>query len=509
MFYMALAGLSRRSTLKLGAALAGAAAARPASAADARKPALLVIDGVATLDPAQARATGGNLSVLSQVLSSLTTIDADGQLVGDLATHWDVDSATQFTFHLNTQAKFQNGKPLDAAVVAWNVERMMNPATKATANTDLDLIERVEAVDRQTLVFHTKKPWLELPRRLSWMFMLEPGWTENHNPKVEINASGAYRMVSFDPGGDIVLEPNSGFYGKKPTIEAVIYRGIDSPAARISGIRGGEIDGTLRIDPIDIAQLQSLSDYTVGAKEGQRYHVLKFHFGHKPLADIRIRQAINFAINKDAITKAVFRGYVGAGTTQVLNAQTPGFNKDLKPWPFDPARAKALLAEAGYAKGLSLTLKTSAEGSSLSVSTIVQVIAAQLAAVGIKLDVTLLPYSAFLALRTQPELAPDFTYAGYVSQSNSATELFGQYSSKGPYAYGPMPPAFDKAIDAEREATESGQQITGIKAASQAMLDDVLEVFLFIQPQTYAVNKRLNWKVRTDDWIKATDMNWA
>jgi ABC-type transport system substrate-binding protein len=158
---------------------------------------------------------------------------------------------------------------------------------------------------------------------------------------------------------------------------------------------------------------------------------------------------------------------------------------------------------------LSLTLKTSAEGSSLSVSTIVQVIAAQLAAVGIKLDVTLLPYSAFLALRTQPELAPDFTYAGYVSQSNSATELFGQYSSKGPYAYGPMPPAFDKAIDAEREATESGQQITGIKAASQAMLDDVLEVFLFIQPQTYAVNKRLNWKVRTDDWIKATDMNWA
>jgi peptide/nickel transport system substrate-binding protein len=505
---MTAVGLSRRSTLALAAALAGGAPLRPALA-QARKPAVLAIDTVATLDPAQARATGGNLSVLSQVLSSLTTLDASGRLVGDLATRWDVNSATQFTFHLNPAARFQNGRPLDAAVVAWNFQRMMDPAIRATANTDLNLIDRVEVANPHTVVFHTKAPWLELPRRMSWMFMLEPEWTRAHNPKVEVNASGAYRMVSFDPGGDIVLERNPDFHGTAPAIEKVLYRGIDSPAARISGIRGGEIDATLRIDPIDIAQLLGLSDYNVGAREGQRFHVLKFHFGNKALADVRVRQAINYAINKDAITKAIFRGYVGAGTTQVLNPQTPGFNEAYKPWPYDPARAKALLAEAGYANGLSLTLKTSVEGSSLAVSPICQIIAAQLGQVGVKLQVTLLPYSAFLALRTQPDLAPDFTYAGYVSQSNSATELFGQYSSKGPYAYGPMPMAFDRAVDVQREALDADQQIREIKAASQAMLDDVLEVFLFIQPQTFAVNKRLNWQARSDDWIKASDMSWA
>jgi len=506
---MNTARITRRSTLALTAAAAGAAALRPAFGADPDKPAVLAIDTVTALDPAHARATGGDLSVLSQVLSSLTTLDANGKLIGDLATSWDVNSATQFTFHLNPKAKFQNGKPLDAAVVQWNFQRMMDPAIKATANTDLNLIARVDVVDPQTVVFHTKDPWLELPRRMSWMFLLEPEWTKAHNPKVEVNASGAYRMVSFNPGGDIVLEVNPDFYGKPPAIRKVIYRGIDNAAARISGIRGGEIDGTLRIDPIDLAQLQSLSDYTVGAKEGQRYHVMKFHFGHQPLADIRVRQAINYAINKEAITKAIFRGYVGPGTTQVLNPQTPGFNTSYKPWPYDPEKAKALLAQAGYGSGLTLTLKTSAEGSSLAVSPITQIMAAQLAQVGVKLQVTLLPYSAFLALRTQPELAPDFTYAGYVSQSNSATELFGQYSSKGPYAWGPMPPAFDKAISVEREATDADTQITDIKAASQAMLDDVLEVFLFIQPQTYAINKRLNWKARTDDWIKASEMEWA
>lgn len=506
---MTASAISRRSALTMAAALAAATAPRSARAAEARGPAVLAIDTVATLDPAHARATGGNLSVLSQVLSSLTTLDASGRLVGDLATGWEVDAATRFTFHLNPAARFQNGKPLDASVVAWNFQRMMDPAIRATANTDLGLIDRVEVAGPHTVVFHTKRPWLELPRRLSWMFMLEPEWTGTHNPKVEVNASGAYRMVSFDPGGDIVLERNPDFHGPAPAIEKVLYRGIDSPAARISGIRGGEIDATLRIDPIDMAQLLTLPDYTVGAREGQRFHVLKFHFGNRALADIRVRQAINYAINKDAITKAIFRGYVGAGTTQVLNPQTPGFNDSYKPWPYDPARAKALLAEAGYAGGLSLTLKTSVEGSSLAVSPICQIIAAQLGQVGIRLQVALLPYSAFLALRTQPELAPDFTYAGYVSQSNSATELFGQYSSKGPYAFGPMPMAFDHAVEVQREALEADQQIRDIKAASQAMLDDVLEVFLFIQPQTFAVSKRLRWQARSDDWIKASDMSWA
>jgi len=506
---MTQSAATRRTVLKLGAALASSTVAwSKGFAQQDRKPLVIAVDPITTLDPAQSRSSGGNLSVLIQTSSSLTTINADGKLVGDLATGWEVNSATEFTFKLNPAAKFETGKPLDASVIVWNFKRMMDPAIKATANTDFELIDRVEAVDPQTVKFFTKKPWLELPRRLSWMFMLEPEWTGSHNPKVQINASGAYRLVSYDPGGEIVLEPNPGFYGPKPSIERVIYRAIGSAATRISGIRGGEIDATLRIDPIDLAQLDGVRGYKIGAKPGQRYHVLKFHFGKKALQDIRVRQAINYAINKEAITKAVFRGYVGAGTTQVLNDQTDGFNPDFKAWPYDPAKAKALLAEAGYPNGLNLTLKTSTEGTSVSVSPCVQIIAAQLAQVGIKLDVTLLPYAGFQALRTQPEQAPDFTYAGYVSQSNSATELFGQYGSSGPYAWGIMPPAFDKNIGLAREATEPEQQIELIRAASKAMLDDVLVVFLWFQPQTFAISDRVEWTARTDDWIKATEMRW-
>ncbi|QEW20882.1 ABC-transporter substrate-binding protein [Marinibacterium anthonyi] len=502
-------GITRRTTLKMAAASLAAAAAPGALLAQSGTPLVLAVDAITTLDPAFTRATGGNLSICSQVMSSLTTITATGELVGDLATSWEVDSPTQFTFHLNPDAKFENGKPLDASVIAWNFARMMDPDLKATADTDFDLIDRVEAPDPHTAVFYTKSPWLELPRRMSWFFFLEPEWAASHNPKVEVMSSGAYKVVSFDPGGDVVLQANPGFHGAAPSIPNVTYRSIGNAAARISGLRGGEIHASLRIDPIDLAQLQGLPDYDVGAKEGQRYHVMKFHFGHEPLQDIRVRQAINYAINKDAITKAVFRGYVGPGTTQVLNPQTPGFDDTMTPWPYDPEKARALLAEAGYGDGLKLTLKTSAEGSSLSVSPITQIVAAQLKEVGIDLEVVLLPYSAYLALRTQPEEAPDLTYAGYVSQSNSAIELFGQYSQQGPYAWGEYPPAFGEGIEAARSATDEDTQIQTIKDTSGVMLDTVMEVFLWIQPQTYAIHKKLNWMARTDDWIKAADMSWS
>ena len=502
-------GITRRTTLKMAGATLAAAAAPGALLAQVEGPLVLACDAITTLDPASPRATGGNLSVSSQVMSSLTTLTETGELVGDLATSWEVNSPTQFTFHLNPDAKFENGKPLDASVIVWNFNRMMDPELKATADTDFDLIDRVEAPDPHTAVFHTKSPWLELPRRMCWFFFLEPTWAEEANPKVEVMASGAYRVVSFDPGGDVVLEANPDFYGEAPAISNVIYRSVGNAAARIAGLRGGEIHASLRIDPIDLAQLEGLPDYDVGAKEGQRYHVMKFHFGHEPLQDIRVRQAINYAIDKEAICKSVFRGYVGAGTTQVLNPQTPGFDPDMTPWPYDPEKAKALLAEAGYGDGLKLSLKTSVEGSSLSVSPITQIIAAQLKEVGIDLEVILLPYSAYLALRTQPEEAPDLTYAGYVSQSNSAIELFGQYSQQGPYAWGEYPPAFGEGIEAARSATDEAEQIEIIQGTSGVMLDTVMEVFLWIQPQTYAIHKKLNWMARTDDWIKAADMSWT
>lgn len=505
--------LPRRSVLL---AAAGAATLLPqgrlvgsARAQAAPSSISLAVDVILTLDPAHSRATGGNLSVLSQVYSALTTLDENGQLVGDLATAWEQTGPLEFTFKLRDDAAFENGKALDANVVAWNFTRMMDPAIKATANTDFNLIQKVTAVDPTTLVITTKSPWIDLPRRLSWMFMLEPEWTAANNPKVEVNASGAYRVESYEPGSSIVLRRNDRFHGPKPAIEKVTYRTIGNSATRIAGLRSGELDGTIRIDPIDMAQLQRLDDYNTGARAAQRYHVLKFHFGRKPLADIRVRQAINYGINKEAITKAVFRGMVGPGTTQVLNPETPGFNQDYKPWPYDKAKARQLLVEAGYGDGLELSMSAPSEGSIVGTTQAVQVIASQLAEIGITIKIFMFPDAAWLALRGKPDTGHDLSYAGYVSQSNTAVELFGQYSSKGPLSFGPFPPAFDQALAAAQAAATPDEQLVKIREASAAMLDDVLITFLYFQPQTYAIKKTFSWQTRSDDWVKAADIKLA
>ncbi len=470
-------------------------------------PIVIVTTPVSSLDPAQARGTNHALTVLSQVYSSLTTIQPDGTLAGDLAESWQVNSPTEFTFKLRSGATFENGEPLDANTVVWNFKRMNDPAVKAAANTGFDNIVSLTAADATTVVIRTKTPWLDLPRRLSWWFFIEPKWAEKSNPKVEVNASGAYRLVSYEVGGDIVLKRNPDFYGSAPAFENVVYRGIGSMATRIAGIRAGEITASLHIDPLDLPQLENLPDYRIGARAGQRYQVLKFNYKNSALADVRVRKAINYAIDKGAITKVVFRGHVEAGTTQVFSPETEGYDSSLAAWPYDPQKARALLAEAGYADGLKLGLTTTAEGQFVSVAPIVQILADQLSKVGITVTINLIPNSAWNAIRNlTPEEAPDITYVGFTSQANTAAELLRQYTSKSPLSFGPQPTRFDDAVAKVENATDTQSMIAAAHEASRIAVEDALVGFLWLQPQTYAVSKRVNWSPRSDDWIRATEM---
>lgn len=466
----------------------------------------VAVDPLMTLDPAFARGSGSDLSVISQIYSSLTTINEDGDLVGDLATKWEAVSPSEFRFTIREGAKFKNGKALDAGVVAWNIERMKNPETKATANTDFELIESATAPNPTTLVIKTTKPWVELPRRLSWMFLLEPEWTKTHNPKTEANPSGAYDLVSYNPAAAVVLKRNPDYYGKKPEMENVTYKVIPNTATRIAGLRSGELDGSFRIDAVDLAQLESLPDYRVGAQAGRMTHVLRFHMAHKAVSDVRVRQAINYAINKDGITRSIYRGLVKPATTQVLSPFNDGFNKDFQAVPYDKAKAQQLLKDAGYGNGLDLTIGVTAEAGYIQAVQATQAIAAQLKEVGINLTIKTVPGNSWVTFLRDKENAPDLVYLGYVSQSNSSNELLTHFTTQGPYSWGPVPKAFDDAVAAAKSASTAEEQVAAIRKASQVMLDEMQVVYLWPQPQTFAIKKDISWKVRSDDWVKAYDI---
>lgn len=499
--------LTRRRAAALGLTLLAAMAMGGGAAhAAAMDSVTIAIDPLATLDPAFARGTGSDLSILSQIYSALTTINAKGELVGDLAAKWEQTGPEEFTFTLHEGATFKNGKPLDAAAVVWNIERMKDPALKATANTDFELIAGATAPNPTTVVIRTNGTWLELPRRLSWTYLLEPDWAKAHNPKTEANPSGPYDLVSYEPASKVVLKRNEAFYGSKPAITNVTYKVVGAAATRISGLRGGEIDASLRIDPIDMAQLERLSDYTVGATPGRRSHMLRMNTATKALSDVRVRQALNYAINKEAITRSIYRGMTQPGATQILSQFNEGFDPAIGAWPYDPAKAKALLAEAGYGDGLKLTIAVSGEAGFIAAVQSVQAIASQLKAVGIEVEIKTLPGNAFLPFLRDKKNATDLVYVAYASQSNSSSELLGQFVGNAGQTWGPVPKAYDDAVAASKLATTEADYLAALRAAQKVYLDEAMIVFLWPQPQTYAFKRDLDWPVRSDDWVRASEM---
>ena len=499
--------LTRRRAVALSLLLLASTVLGGGARAAARDSVTVAIDPLATLDPAFARGTGSDLSILSQIYSALTNINAKGDLVGDLATKWEQTGPEEFTFTLHEGATFKNGKPLDAAAVVWNIQRMKDPATKATANTDFELIAAVKATSPTTVVFTTKGPWLDLPRRLSWTYLLEPEWAADHNPKTEANPSGPYDLISYEPASKVVLKRNEAYYGSKPEIANVIYKVVGATATRISGLRSGEIDASLRIDPIDMAQLERLSDYTVSATPGRRSHMMRMNTGTKALSDVRVRQALNYAIDKVAITKSIYRGMTEPGARQLLSQFNQGFDPAIGPWPYDPAKAKALLAEAGYGDGLKLTIAVSGEAGFIAAVQSVQAIASQLKAVGIEVEIKTLPGNAFVPFLRDKKNATDLVYVAYASQSNSSAELLGQFTGNAGQTWGPVPKAYDEAVAASKLATTEAGYISALRAAQKVYADEAMIVFLWPQPQTYAFKKDIDWPVRSDDWVRASEMS--
>lgn len=457
-----------------------------------------------TFDPAFAR-TVQDLSLMSQIYSSLTTASfVDGSLTGNLAREWSDVDGKEFTFKLVPGAKFANGELLDAHAVVWNFQRLMDPATQATVISDFNMISSVEAPDAETVVIRTSTPWLELPRRLSAISFIAPEWSKTHNPKVDVNPSGPYLVVDYDFASHVTLKRNEEFFGEKPAFENAIYRVIGNSQTRVTSLRSGELNYASNIAPLDVEQLAGAGDLNVGAIPGRRVHVLRFNMLRDKVQDVRVRKALNYAVNKELITAAIYRGNTTPATTQALIPGQVGFDETMEPWPYDPETARQLLAEAGYADGLTLTLGVSEEY--MLAPQAAQAIAAQLGEVGVTIDLQVVPTAIWTSFITDAEKGSDLLYLGFSSTTGTSTELMNQFTGKGRYTWGPSNADYDAAVEKVKQATSFEEQAQLIREANRILADDAQLVYLWPQPFTYAVSKSVQWTPRPDDRPRASDM---
>ena len=235
--------IRRLSILAVAAAMAMPlmASATLAQSADTIRVAIPL--GFRGLDPHEGVNQRAEVSLQSNIYSSLTRVTPELEVVGDLAESWSNPEPNVWEFKLNPKAKFENGTVLDAPMIVSNFARMFDPALAFTFASDLKpVISNVEAVDATTLRITLGTAYPDFLRRMSYVYFLDTEWAKEHNPKLEANGSGPYRLVRFDPENIAVLEANPDYYGEQPAYPHAEFKVLGTPASRLTALLAGEID---------------------------------------------------------------------------------------------------------------------------------------------------------------------------------------------------------------------------------------------------------------------------
>jgi peptide/nickel transport system substrate-binding protein len=350
-----------------------------------------------TMDPGVALDEASQ-KIQQLVFSSLLKIDDALRVVPDLATRFEAPDALTYVAEIPKGVRFHDGREMTSADVAFTFRRFLDPAFTSGRKGAYRGLRAVDIVDRYTVAFRLTQPSVSFPINL--VMSIVPAGTGAEAARAPIG-SGPYRVIEFVPDDRVTLAPFAGAYRGAPANSGVSLRVVPDETMRGLELRKGSVDMVINdLSPDLVAGLRSESRLQVVTTPGTDYAYLGFNLRDPALADLRVRQAIGYAIDTDAIVKYLRRG-LARPATGVVPPMSWAYADDAFRFTHDPARAMALLDEAGFpdpdgvgpAPRLRLSLKTStAEAYRLQAAVIQQ----NLADVGIALDVRSYEFSTLM-----------------------------------------------------------------------------------------------------------------
>ena len=336
------------------------------------------------------------------IFDSFTVIGSDGVLEPGLAVSWDAISPTTWRLKLREGVTFHNGEPFNAEAAAATLRFLMAPSSRRyVVAAELKNVDQIEIVDNYTIDLLMKKPDAVLPKRLNLVFVVEPkSWAELGPEGFGLApiGSGPFRLEDWgQTTGRIILKAvESGSYRLSKEVSEVDIVTLSDQAGRLQALLSGRVEIAGFISPDDTGQLEA-NGYKISANPQAIIMSIAFRTEREedaPLKDVRVRQALNYAVNKEVIAEVIMGGRVEAASQGVPKGVF-GYNPDLEGYPYNPEKARALLAEAGYADGLNLTIEAMVgmtPNDSLMYTQMVQ----DLARVGVNANLRGIPFSNFV-----------------------------------------------------------------------------------------------------------------
>ena len=380
-------------------ASASASAASGTSSNDSTTLTLAINADILTTDP-QALNNGTTTSVLYNVFSNLVKYDDAGEIVMDLAESYELlEDQVTWEFKIRKDAVFHDGTPVTAEDVAWSLTRVMTDESSSDYMNFSPLAEAV-AVDDYTVHVVSDDPYpimLQLLCKGGAAVLPKAYFEENGEEAWLANpiGSGPYQLTEYVKDDHVTLVPFADYYGEQnPDWEEVIFRVVPESSTRVGELIAGNVDAVNMVIPTEWERVNGNEGTAVVNGPSTRVYQLALKTDKGPTADLRVRQAIDLAIDDQTIVDTILQG---AGTPMLTRVPSGvnGCNEDLVgKYNYDPERAKELLAEAGYPDGFSMKIEAPTGRYTMDAE-ISQAIVAMLSQVGITVDLQLLESSAY------------------------------------------------------------------------------------------------------------------
>jgi peptide/nickel transport system substrate-binding protein len=498
----------------IGAALLFSLAMPGVFAAPTGKITIAMPSEPATLDPAKG-GTRYNHTFNANMFESLYIRNSEADLVPGLAASHTVSrDGLTYTFKLRRGVKFHDGTPLTADDIKFSFDRALDPATKNPLNAYLKSIDKVEIESPETIVIKLKEHDAILLKKLAFA-----GWVVPHKYLETVGeqgfaknpiGSGPFKFKSRSINEFIELEANEQHWATVPKVKTLVYRTIPEDAVRLAMLQTGEVDIASEMPPPLLDRINAIKGVKVlSHPSGAVYWIpinLKSAESDSPLLKLKVRQALNYAVDKEGIIKGVLKGQAVAVGGALVPSITPDA-KTLKPYPYDPAMAKKLLVEAGYPNGIKVDMYSSVGRYTLD-KDISLAIANSMKAAGIDVNLTLWDSTKWvqgLMKKTYPLSYQEFGNTIFDPEGLMIfaidTKAFWSFYSN---------PQVDKMIGESMAITEQKQRDAHFLKIDQLLHDDASHIFLWESKILLGVKSNLNWNPAAGDmWFKFWNASWA
>jgi peptide/nickel transport system substrate-binding protein len=471
-------------TISRPAELAAQAAGRPVQAKT-----LTVCDDVqdpATLDPHK-QFSEKNHTLLQQIYEGLVRFDADGKIEPGLAESWERQDPLRMRFKLRKGVRFHDGEPFDSKAVVFTISRYLAPETRFPAFGFINSIEKAEVVDEHTVDIITKYPdGLLLNRLAGFILIMAPDFIAKNGEQALQSRSagtGPFILDRWEKGKAVVLKKNPDYWNPGyPKIDQLIFKFVPWDK-QLAGLLSGDIDIITDLPGTQTTDVAANKTTKILKRETFYIMGVSFNVYSGPLSDIRVRKALNHAINKEDFIR-----FDVLGNGRILPSLTmpgeEGHNPTLVAYEYNPALARRLLKEAGYPNGLTLKLLVKEQGARSA-----KLIVKQLQAVGISVltqmstDADLLRNIASQHWDMSIAACPDPMAHSYFIQS---IMLY----SKSPFALGKHL-EFDQKLEEMASSLNPAQREKNAQALDRLVHDDALSLFLYQRIKTYGINRRI------------------